>query len=382
MPSQTPMQYEIVQKIVIRDDEVWLLAAYNDIRPLRYTYREEPVLTAVFQQDGLHGLLALVAQDIYRGRIHLRAGSRITRALRSAIHELTLEQFQSMEEERAVSQLVAITEQLLQDLRREGITYTGNYKKSPEVATDSRKQQEDKNIVTVRLFGKVELENAEGHFEENRGRQPLSCLLLKYLLMHPERKTLSEEMFSHVWPMDCGSTAYSTAIVRLRRAREMLEPLDLSGVNGLIQFRDDHLYLNPDCTLQYDVQEFLSLHERSKECPVDDPEGLALAVAALNLFRAPLLEFTDPAEAPWVVEHREFYRKELKALAYDALERMKALYDYRELPILCRRAAAMLPEEETLHREMIGALMEQELELDLINHVTQLNRSGTASWLE
>lgn len=382
MPTQTPMQYEIVQKIVIRDGEVWLLAAYNDIRPLRYTYREEPVLTAVFQQEGLHGLLALVAQDIYRGRIHLRAGSRITRAFRTALHELTLEQFQTMEEEQAVSQLVAITEQLLQDLRREGITYTGNYKKSPEVATDSRKQQEDKNIVTVRLFGGLELENAVGRVTENRGRQPLPCLLLKYLLLAPGRKMPSEEMLSNVWPMDCGSTAYSTAMVRLRRAREMLEPLDLSGVNGLIQFRDDHLYLDPDCTLQIDAQEFLSLHERSKECPVDDPEGVALTVAALSLFRAPLLEFTDPAEAPWIMEHREFYRKELKALACDALERMKALNDYRELPLLCRRAAAMLPEEEILHREMIGVLMEQELELDLINHVTQLNRSGAADWLE
>lgn len=106
-------QYEIVEKIVIRDNFVHIFAADNDIRPLQFTYREDSVLTDVFRKQGLHGLLEIVARDIYRRKIHLRAGSRITRAIRRALHELTLEQFQAMEEDPAVERLVELAEQNL-----------------------------------------------------------------------------------------------------------------------------------------------------------------------------------------------------------------------------------------------------------------------------
>ena len=119
MSEHKLLQYEIVDKIVIRDNAVYFYVADNDIRPLQFIYREEPVLTTVFQQEDLHGLLVMVARDIYHGRIRLRAGSRVTRAIRTSLHELTVEQFQAMDEELAVQRLAALAEKSLLDAKRD-----------------------------------------------------------------------------------------------------------------------------------------------------------------------------------------------------------------------------------------------------------------------
>ena len=54
----------------------------------------------------------------------------------------------------------------------------------------------------VRLFGRLELSNSWGTVAENPARQALPWLLLKYLLVNPDREVSGGELRGTVWPDD------------------------------------------------------------------------------------------------------------------------------------------------------------------------------------
>jgi len=234
--------------------------------------------------------------------------------------------------------------------------------------------------VRVRLFGMLELENSFGRVEETRGRQPLSFLLLKYLLIEPGRPVSAEEVYDRVWPGERGEDA-RTGRVRLRRIREALEPMALGGIRGLILYRGGMYELNRDYPLEVDAERCGQVLDLLADMPPEREEGLALCGEALELLRGPYMAYTDPAVAPWVTPHRELYQRSFARLAPDALERMLTQERYELLTLLCGRAAEMLPEEEGLHRELIHTLVRQGRERELVRHITRLDRSGRAGWL-
>lgn len=233
--------------------------------------------------------------------------------------------------------------------------------------------------VAVRLLGALELENSRGRLLENSARQPRPWLLLKYLLLNPGRAVGFEELRAAVWPEDpADDKAPGAARVRLRRLREGLEPLGLGGTQGLVLYKNGAYSLNPAYSLETDTDALARLESRLEGLPPQAPEGLDLALEALELFRGPFLGETPPA--PWLSPYRSYYRTRFGALARDCLARMRALGDSRPAATLCRRAAELAPGDAALQKEILAYLMEQRLELELLRYVPRLSRSG-ADWL-
>ncbi|MGN1001945.1 MAG: BTAD domain-containing putative transcriptional regulator [Oscillospiraceae bacterium] len=232
----------------------------------------------------------------------------------------------------------------------------------------------------ARLFGAVELSNRWGRVEENRARQSLSWLLLKYLLVNRGREVSQEELMDSLWPDKPDINADGASRVRLRRLREALQPLHLGKKDGLILFGGGKYCLNPLYDIDTDEGAFNRLVERIAACPADEPEGLALCVRALELMRGPFMEYTE--EAPWLEEYRRCYARRLCALAETTLERTEALGDDSALELLCRRTAAIVPEEESVHRAVIRCLVARNRDVELVRYVAQLSRSPGAVWLE
>lgn len=112
-PAPAPRDHAILSKLIIQEGEVYSVSALSHQRPLRYEKRAEPDWTHAFQDTGLHGLLTAVAREIHRGTLRTRADSKLTRALRKALHTMDLETFQAMGEEEAVKILVRLAEEAL-----------------------------------------------------------------------------------------------------------------------------------------------------------------------------------------------------------------------------------------------------------------------------
>lgn len=224
--------------------------------------------------------------------------------------------------------------------------------------------------VRVRLFGAVELSNRRGRTEENRSRRALPWLLLKYLLVNRGREVEMEELSQQLWPGRTGTDAENNARVRLSRLRDALSPLGLAGQEGLVLYSGGRFSLNPEYPLELDSTRFSALVREERAVPEDDPAGLALCAAALELYRGPFLEYTDPA--PWFSDYRAQYRKEFRELAGRTLARVRAAGDEDVLDLLCRRAARAAPRDEALQDSIIGYLMDQRRQIELVRHISQL----------
>ncbi len=113
-PRPPAQDHEIVSKLVIRAGQVYSVTARSGQRPLRYVRRDEPELTQVLREAGMTGLLTAVAREIHRGTLRTRADSRLTRAIRKALHTLGLETFLAMDEDQAARTLAALAQEILE----------------------------------------------------------------------------------------------------------------------------------------------------------------------------------------------------------------------------------------------------------------------------
>lgn len=232
----------------------------------------------------------------------------------------------------------------------------------------------EKYQLRVTLLGMVTLENQWGRVEENPSRQSLPWLLMKYLLHNRARAVTQEELLSVLWPDKPQVDGVGASRVRLRRLREALAPLHLDGKSGLVQYAAGKYRLNPRYTLCTDADRFLDLLDRLHACPPEDPAGLPLCVQALELFAGPYLENTAPAG--WMTPYRDYFRRAFCTLARDTLDRTLRLKDSQAVPLLCLRAAAIVPEEEDLHRAILRYLVEEKQELELLRYVSRLSHAG------
>lgn len=233
--------------------------------------------------------------------------------------------------------------------------------------------------IRVRTFGGFELENEHGRITENLQRPSLSWQLLKYLFVNRGSAVDMEDIMEMLWP-DEEELSDAILRVRLRRLRDALEPLRLADRRrGLVLYSYGKFSLNSDYELETDEEEYRAVMEKLRAADVNEPEGLELCLRALELQRGDYMG--ERNEIAWLRPYRDYYRREFMYLAQSTLERTKALGDNRAVELLCGRAVVMAPEAEELHRAVIGHLVEQKLELELLRYVSRLSRKG-ARWLE
>ena len=116
------MAYEIVSKLILRDGTIYIESADSAVRPLEFRRRVDGELTARCRAAGLAAALELEGRRIHRGAHHLRAKSRLTRALRSAMSAIGLEQFQAMAEAEGAARLAALAAAALAEEARRADT--------------------------------------------------------------------------------------------------------------------------------------------------------------------------------------------------------------------------------------------------------------------
>lgn len=230
----------------------------------------------------------------------------------------------------------------------------------------------------IRTFGGLELTNRWGHVSENTGRPALTWLFLKYLFINRGIPVDMVELLDILWPgQEEASDAWFR--VRLRRLREALIPLRLDGRNGLVQYSMGKYFLNPDCEINSDEQRFNALVELIRATPLEEPRGLELCMEALDIFRGEYMG--ERNLAPWLEPLREFYHREFVSLAHSTLSRTMILGDGRAMEKLCARASAIAPEAESLHKAVVGYLVDHKREVELIKYISRLSRGGHAPWL-
>lgn len=244
---------------------------------------------------------------------------------------------------------------------------------------DLKPAELENDEVLVRLFGELEMSNRQGSLSEKKAKpQALTWPTLKYILVNSNRDVEQEELLALEYPGKTVTARDGAMRTRLRRVRDILRPLGLESVHGLILFSEGRYRVNPDYTLLTDEDAFNLLMRRLRKMPADAPEGISICAEALELCRGVYLGYTRDAE--WLRPYQEHYRREFCRLGEETLARMRALDDDGAAGLLWRRSLVVAPEAEELHKAIIGFLMERRQETELLRYVSQLSHKG-AAWL-
>lgn len=238
------------------------------------------------------------------------------------------------------------------------------------------------NEIRVRVFGFVELENAQGCAIENTQKPVLHWALFKYLLANPGREIGVPELLETAWPDKDLRELEGTIRIRLKRMRQVLKPLGVQSPDGLLLYRAGQFSLNPAYTLRTDDELLVELMDKLRPLPPDAPEGLQLCVEALELFRGKYFAHTTPA--PWLDEARRVYDDIFCELGRETMRRTVALSDGGAVTLLRSRAVAIVPDAEELHRSILGYLVEHKRTVEVMRYMADLSHAGGTGpdWLK
>jgi len=246
--------------------------------------------------------------------------------------------------------------------------------------TELRPSDLEPNELIIRLFGELEISNAQGSLNEKKAKpQALTWPTLKYILVNSNRDVEQHELLALEYPGKTVTARDGAMRTRLRRVRDILRPLGLESTHGLILFSEGKYRVNPDYTLLSDEDAFNLIMRRLGRLEVGDSEGLSLCAEALEICRGVYLGYTR--DAGWLRAYQEHYRREFCRLGEQILERMRALDDDGAAGLLWRRAIVVAPEAEALHKAIISFLVERRQETELLRYVSQLSHRG-AAWLD
>ena len=122
---------------------------------------------------------------------------------------------------------------------------------------DIKPAELENDEILVRLFGELEMENKWGSLDEKTARpHALTWPTLKYLLVNSNRDVDREELLALEYPGKNVTTQDGAMRTRLRRVRDILKPLQLEHIHGLILFGEGKYRINPEYTLLTDEDAF------------------------------------------------------------------------------------------------------------------------------
>lgn len=232
--------------------------------------------------------------------------------------------------------------------------------------------------VSVTMLGVFSLSFRGKRIREALSRDTRSWQLMKYLLDSQGRAVGQEELIRVLWQAErFGKDPCGTIRVRLRRLRENLDMIGLGDSrSGLVFYAQDKFFLNPDYTLELDIQALRGLCRRAEDRSLPTLARLEACRGALELCTGPYLERSDPA--PWLESGRRETAGLFRQLAMDTMDLSREDAEAGVCQLLSGRVLCMAPEDRELNTALMSFLLAHGYGAEAVSHYTQLARMAEA----
>lgn len=233
-------------------------------------------------------------------------------------------------------------------------------------------------VVTVTMLGVFSLSFRGKRLRETLSRDTRSWQLMKYLVDSRGRTVGQEELVRVLWQSEhFGKDPYGTIRVRLRRLRENLDMIGLGDSrSGLVFYAQDKFFLNPDYTLELDIQALRGLCRRAEDRSLPTDARLEACRGALELCTGPYLERSEPA--PWLESGRREATAQFRQLVLTAMDLSRETEDGALCQALSSRVLCMSPGDEELNTRLMSFFISRGYSAEAVSHYTQLARMAEA----
>lgn len=182
------------------------------------------------------------------------------------------------------------------------------------------------------------------------------CLMLAYLICQRHRPVPYEEL-SQVLGEKKPGTPHSLSAIKalLHRARANLDGLEAHCGQPPILNRERFCQWNPDIPLTLDIETFSRLCQTAQEAQKEEVQ-LRLYWNALGLYHGDFLPTLQ--RSAWAAEQAESLHRQYHHAVLATLPQLAAIACWRETAQLSAAALALEPQDETLCRWQLEALLQ------------------------
>lgn len=214
-------------------------------------------------------------------------------------------------------------------------------------------EKENRSELTVKMFGKFQVENEKGILNKENMRSEMLTRLLAYMISHREKDMTAQELIDVLWPDDQSDNPAGALKNLMYRLRKLMNRTWGDGGKYIVTGRGAY-QLNPEFVFYIDIEEFEECCRQvfNSEDPAVQQEN---GKRAVELYQGMFL--SELSSEYWVVSIATYYHsiyltmvKKLAAL----LEKEKKFTDVEEI---CGKAIQIEPLDEEIHCFLLRAMI-------------------------
>lgn len=207
--------------------------------------------------------------------------------------------------------------------------------------------------LNVRLFGKFQIENANGILNLETMCSEMLPRLLTYMLSHRNKSLTAQELIEVLWP-EGGSDNPAGALKNLMyRLRKILKQTWGNSIEYILTGHGAYQW-NPDLILNIDVEKFEDCCRKvfnSDDKEVRQENGRQ----AMELYQGMFL--TELSSEYWVVSMATYYHSIYLSMVKKLSEVLEEEKKYIEIEDICRKTLQIEPLDEEIHCFLLRALI-------------------------
>ena len=221
------------------------------------------------------------------------------------------------------------------------------------------------NQLQINMLGGFSLQYNGKVIDYQSSRSHKLWLILEYLITFRDKEITQNELIELLWGDEFTENPANTLKTLLHRLRTMLEELDFAPGKEMIIYNRGIYAWNPKLNFVVDTDQFLSLCTLGDEAE-DAEQKVMYYLSAIDYYKGDFLP--KSALEPWVVPVNTYYHSEYLRIVHVCVELLKERKRVHEIITVCQHAVSIDPYEETLHYELIKAMLETGAQQTALNH--------------
>lgn len=221
------------------------------------------------------------------------------------------------------------------------------------------------DLLQIDMLGGFSLTYKENTIDFQNNRSNKLWMVLAYLLTYRDKQVSQEELIEVLWGDNPIENPVNTLKTIRHRLCSMLDELEMVPGKKMLYYNHGVYAWNKDVRCVLDTDRFLSYCNLGDNETVRD-QKIAYYLYAIEAYNGDFLpKFSDEL---WVMSINIFYHTEFLRVVKNCLTLLKEEERYYDIVTICQKAVSIEPYDETLHSELIQALVNTGAKQSALNH--------------
>lgn len=221
------------------------------------------------------------------------------------------------------------------------------------------------NQLQINMLGGFSLRYNENVIDYQRSRSHKLWLILEYLITFRDKEITQNELIELLWGDEFTENPANTLKTLLHRLRNMLEELEFAPSKEMVMYNRGIYAWNNKLPCVVDTEQFSMLCALGDEA-TDVNEKITYYLSALEYYKGDFLP--KSSLEPWVVPINTYYHSEYLRVVQACIALLKEQERAYDIITICQQAVVIDPYEESLHYELIKAMLDTGAQQAALTH--------------